>query len=137
MQITRHARERAAERQGADKAAARRNAQQALKHGKRRQETTGGLRRYLDALFKKYRTANNIKTYQNFVYIFRNGVLITLFQLPERFSEEAGKKPSSEGWVSCADCTYLTFSDCYGECGKRLRIVRPDDGCWIGERKEK
>ena len=39
--------------------------------------------------------------------------------------------------VRCKDCKYLMFSDCYGECGKgHMGIVRPDDFCSRGERKE-
>jgi len=47
--------------------------------------------------------------------------------------EESGNTP-----VSCKDCQYLTFSDCYGECriGRR-GIVRPDDHCGFGVRRTK
>ena len=39
--------------------------------------------------------------------------------------------------VRCRECKYLMFSDCYGECSKgHLGIVRPDDFCSYGERKE-
>ena len=39
--------------------------------------------------------------------------------------------------VHCKDCKYLTFSDCYGECGKgKLGIVMPNDFCSRGERKD-
>lgn len=38
----------------------------------------------------------------------------------------------------CAECIHLMFSDCYGECkrGYLSGIVRPDDYCSRGERKE-
>lgn len=39
--------------------------------------------------------------------------------------------------VRCKDCRYLMFSDCYGECKQNhLGIVRPDDYCSYGERKD-
>lgn len=39
--------------------------------------------------------------------------------------------------VRCKDCKHLIFSDCYGECGAgHLGIVRPDDFCSYGARKE-
>ena len=39
--------------------------------------------------------------------------------------------------VRCKDCKHLMFSDCYGECKRNhLGIVRPDDFCSFGERKE-
>lgn len=40
--------------------------------------------------------------------------------------------------VRCKDCKYLMFSDMYGECSRaHLGIVRPDDFCSYGERKDK
>jgi predicted Zn-ribbon and HTH transcriptional regulator len=40
--------------------------------------------------------------------------------------------------VYCKDCKYLTFSDCYGECGKAiLGIVKPDDYCSRGGKTNK
>lgn len=39
--------------------------------------------------------------------------------------------------VRCKDCKHLMFSDCYGECRlNHLWIVRPDDYCSRGKRKE-
>lgn len=39
--------------------------------------------------------------------------------------------------VRCMDCKHIMFSDCYGVCGAgHLGIVRPDDFCSRGERKE-
>lgn len=39
--------------------------------------------------------------------------------------------------VRCLDCKHLMFSDCYGECGMGyMGVVRPDDFCSRGERKE-
>ena len=39
--------------------------------------------------------------------------------------------------VRCKDCKHLMFSDCYGECRRNhLGIVRPDDYCSRGKRKE-
>lgn len=39
--------------------------------------------------------------------------------------------------VRCKDCKYLMFSDMYGECSQaHMGIVRPDDFCSYGERKD-
>ena len=39
--------------------------------------------------------------------------------------------------VRCLDCKHLMFSDCYGECDMGyMGVVRPDDFCSRGERKE-
>lgn len=41
------------------------------------------------------------------------------------------------GIVYCADCRHLEITECYGECGRGyLGIVRPDDFCSRGERRE-
>ena len=39
--------------------------------------------------------------------------------------------------VRCKDCKHLMFSDMYGECSQaHMGIVRPDDFCSYGERRE-
>lgn len=39
--------------------------------------------------------------------------------------------------VRCKDCKHLMFSDMYGECSQaHMGIVRPNDFCSYGERKE-
>lgn len=39
--------------------------------------------------------------------------------------------------VHCKDCKHLMFSDMYGECSKaHMGIVRPDDFCSYGKRKD-
>ena len=39
--------------------------------------------------------------------------------------------------VRCKDCEHLMISGCYGECSiGHLGIVRPDDFCSYGERKD-
>ena len=46
-------------------------------------------------------------------------------------------KPDMVAVVRCKDCKHIMFSDCYGECGiSRMGIVRPNDFCSYGERKE-
>lgn len=43
----------------------------------------------------------------------------------------------SDDIIHCKDCANLTFSDCYGECGKGyLGIVSPNDSCGRGKAKE-
>lgn len=53
-----------------------------------------------------------------------------------RLEIEIGKTSGVE-LIRCKDCKYIMFSDCYGECGAgNLGIVRPDDFCIRGERKD-
>lgn len=43
----------------------------------------------------------------------------------------------TEPEVHCGDCEHLTFSDCYGECGKGYKgIVQPGDSCGKGVAKK-
>ena len=50
----------------------------------------------------------------------------------KRMAVQLGYEPV----VRCKECKHLMFSDCYGECGAaRMGIVRPDDFCSYGERK--
>lgn len=39
--------------------------------------------------------------------------------------------------VTCVNCKHLMFSDFYGECNKRLKIVNPSDTCEFAEPKER
>ena len=49
------------------------------------------LRRYLDSVYLKRETANNIRIYCNNVYLFHNEMLITLYPLPPEFRGIATK----------------------------------------------
>ena len=45
--------------------------------------------------------------------------------------------PANTGIVCCVDCRHLEITGCYGQCGRGyLGIVRPDDFCSRGERRE-
>ena len=54
-----------------------------------------------------------------------------------RFCGQCGQAIDwTEPEVHCGDCEHLTFSDCYGECGKGYKgIVQPGDSCGKGEHK--
>lgn len=65
---------------------------------------------------------------------------IAVRQLREDYGVDLGEKKHADvvSVVRCRDCRYLMFSDCYGECRRgNLGIVRPDDHCSYGKRKEK
>ena len=52
----------------------------------------------------------------------------------ERTPKERGDDKQK---ITCLNCKHLMFSDCYGECGMGyMGVVRPDDFCSRGERKE-
>ena len=64
-------------------------AQEALAHGISHAETTGALRKYYDKLYLQYETANNVRVWQNIVYVFYFDVLITVFPLPQGLRKTA------------------------------------------------
>lgn len=91
-QVTKHATQRTKERLGpSTKKAVVRNANRALRYGLRHRDTHGKLHRYIDALYWRHRTANNIRIYQDHVYIFHGGTLITVYSLPEIYRNEVSE----------------------------------------------
>ncbi len=89
--VTKHAERRTKERLGLPKRVSAKNAEKALQEGVRHKDTKGGLRCYIEALYWKNQTANNIRVYCNNVYIFHDDVLITLFSLPQKYRKAAEK----------------------------------------------
>lgn len=89
--VTDHAAKRAKQRLGLPKRVVCKNAERALHKGIKHENTRGALRRYLDGLYLKRETANNIRIYCNSVYIFHNEMLITIFPLPQEFRKTAEK----------------------------------------------
>lgn len=83
--LTDHARSRYKSRTSVSKSRMEKDAQKALENGVRFDETSGGLRRYIDALHWTNPKVNNIRIYCGRVYIFSGSVLITVFDLPEKY----------------------------------------------------
>ena len=57
-------------------------AKKAYNEGIKHSETTGRLNRYINKLFLKYRTANNIRIYGQNIYFFTGSTLVTLYRVP-------------------------------------------------------
>lgn len=93
--VTTHAQKRTKERVGLPKSAAKRNADRAFSDGIRRGETSGSLRRYLDMLYFRKETANQLRVYCGNVYIFCHGKLVTVIPLPAKY--RATEKRIREG----------------------------------------
>lgn len=98
-QVTRHAAHRLRERLGIPKRGVSANAEKALRSGIHRRNTTGPLRRYLDALWWADTPKNNIRVYHRNVYIFDGDVLITIIPLPRRYHAAADKQEATQGTV--------------------------------------
>ena len=83
--ITDHARARYKERMGMSKSRMEKDAEQAWKNGVRWDEVSGSLRRYIDGQHFGSKILASIRVYCGRVYIFKNGALITVFELPPKY----------------------------------------------------
>ena len=83
--ITDHARARYKERMGMSKSRMEKDAEQAWKNGVRWDEVSGSLRRYMDSQHFGSKILASIRVYCGRVYIFKNGALITVFELPPKY----------------------------------------------------
>jgi hypothetical protein len=90
--VTRHAEHRTRERVGIPKKAVRRAAARAITRGVRREETEGGLRRYLDWLYWRGNgSVGNIILYGDKVYMFNVDTLVTVLTVPTAHAKQAAR----------------------------------------------
>ena len=90
--ITKHGRERIKEKLG--KKIPVKIAEKALQHGLKHSDTKAGgsLSKYFDYLYLSHNGAgNNVRIYNEKVFIFSNEVLITVFDLPHSYKEQVRK----------------------------------------------
>ncbi len=80
--VTDHACNRIRKRIGVSKKAIRSISNRALERGLAHSQLTGNLKRYVNFLYLKKKTANNIKVYSEKIFIFKGTTLITVFPLP-------------------------------------------------------
>lgn len=80
--LTQHAIERARERAGWTVDALQKMADRALEEGMTHAEARGQLKRYLDALYLRHGTANNLRIHGLFVFVFHASTLITFMHVP-------------------------------------------------------
>ena len=85
MAPTKHGEKRVRKRIGVNKKAVSTMAEAALKEGITNSEAIGSLDRYFYYLYKHNEQANNIRVYANYVWIFHNNTLITVFNLPKKY----------------------------------------------------
>lgn len=91
IEISQHAYERAKERLGFTREALERHAARAFSAGVQHDETRGRLKRFVDALYLKERSANQTRIFAEHVFLFCNNKLITVFELPHEFRRAAAK----------------------------------------------
>ena len=94
--VTDHAQKRIRERVGLPKRAVEKNAERALKKGIKHSQLSGRVKKFVDALYFKYQTANNIRIYENSVYLFAGGILITVIDLPQKYRKIVREISSKE-----------------------------------------
>lgn len=85
FEVTKHAKYRIKQRMGLSTTISEKIAKKALDIGIKSSDVSGGLRRYLDMLYLTRKTANNIRIYNDKIFIFSNEILITILNLPNRF----------------------------------------------------
>lgn len=91
MRITKHAAERTRERAGLKRKALERMAAKALEDGLTHAEAKGPLKDFVSNLYLKHRTANGVRIYGEFVFIFCGHTLVTVFRLPNSHLRLANK----------------------------------------------
>lgn len=87
--VTKHGGRRAVERLGIPKRSVERMADRALADGARHADFSGSMRRYLDGVFLRYGKANNMRVYNQHLFIFDHDNLITAWALPPRYRSAA------------------------------------------------
>ena len=91
MIVTKHAKKRMKQRCGVNKKSVDRIAEIAYEKGLKHSELTGNLRKWVDGLYLKHRQGNQIRLYGDKTYIFHDGRLITVIQIPNNLVKEVGK----------------------------------------------
>lgn len=92
ISITNHAYEKAKERLSLTKKSLDKVAARALENGiGSKNFKLGSFKRYLDHLYFKYGSANNIKIYGDIIFLFSYETLITLYQMPNEYKKAVAK----------------------------------------------
>ena len=84
--VTRHAKQRLKERSGLNKKSVQRIAEKAYINGICHNETKGQLNKWIAGVYFKNSDANNIRVYGDKLYLFHDEILITVLQIPHRFT---------------------------------------------------
>ena len=91
MIVTKHAKQRMKERCGLKSKSTERMAAVAYEKGMKHGDLSGNLKKWVDSLYFKNRTANQIRLYGDKAYIFQNEKLITVLQIPQNLLKETNK----------------------------------------------
>lgn len=85
MTVTKHGSHRIRERCGLNKKSVEKIARKALEDGLHHKDAVGNLKKFLSGLYLSKRNANNMRIYNQKIFMFRNERLITVINLPSQF----------------------------------------------------
>jgi len=91
VKVSSHGNKRVRSRCGIPKKSVQKLAKEAFEYGITHKETTGSLNKYITAQYFYNQSANNIRIYNQKVFIFSNETLITVLNLPKKFIKIAEK----------------------------------------------
>jgi hypothetical protein len=89
--VTNHATQRLKERAGIGKKSSKNMAEKALERGLTHADLQGNLKKYVDGAFKRSKSGNNFRVYGEKLYVFKDNILITVFNLPNNLKKVANK----------------------------------------------
>lgn len=104
--VTKHANKRIRERVGISKKASKKLAKKVLKEGLDPSELDGKIKEYVDRVISKSKNGNNIKFYNEKIYIFANEFLLTVIPLPKhlmKVSLKLRKRIKSESSINSSN----------------------------------
>ena len=87
LKVSKHAEKRMKERVGLNKKTIDNVAKRALEKGLAHKDLKGSLLKYINSLYLSHKKANNIKVFNNKVYLFRDTLLITVIPLPFKYTK--------------------------------------------------
>lgn len=96
MIVTKHAIKRVKERTGLKKKLAEKLLIKALDKGLKQEEVKGRLRKYVDWLYFQHENADNIRIYNDFVFICNKYAFITIFPIPREYRDLARRQQHKE-----------------------------------------
>lgn len=82
IRVSRHAEQRMRERCGLNKKSVERMAQKAFDRGIMHSQTRGKLYNWVTSKYFVNQKANNLRIYGDYLYIFDENVLVTVFRVP-------------------------------------------------------
>jgi hypothetical protein len=132
--LTKHGKKRITERVGINQGDAKRNATRAYRRGIQLDETTGALKSWMTGRYYRHRKHPEMRIFRGFLYIYRNGVLITVYPIPEDLQNsfenyvQPGPYKKYEEYLNCKACEkasreYVKKSEKYRE-KRRIFINR-------------